>query len=209
MTAKSSSRRTRSLSIDDPVEESTKTRAKSGAAVLPDSGSHASQDEFVAHSDSEEESDMQEVEVNLRVSAASRGGGTYITTKRSLSLLMTSLGAPPADTRARSLSPDDLQTSKRLRRARGTADRGEDEDEDEEDELDESDAELFAHINKLDIRPPPTPAKASRRQKLNNKGEDSESDELAEEDVRPPGTRAASSRIKGKGKAREIAPRRR
>ena len=113
------------------------------------------------------------------------------------------LGAQPADTRARSLSADDLQTSKRLRRARGAADRDEDEEEEEEPE-DDSDAELFAHVKKLDIRPPPTPAKASRRQKLNDKGEDSESDE----DVRPPATRAAS-RMKAKGKAREIAPRRR
>ena len=110
------------------------------------------------------------------------------------------LGAQPADTRARSLSADDLQTSKRLRRARGR-----DEDEEEEEEPgDDSDAELFAHVKKLDIRPPPTPAKANRRQKLNNNGEDLESDE----DVRPPATRA-TSRMKAKGKARETAPRRR
>src|ERR1700677_630293 len=71
-----------------------------------------------------------------------------------------SLGEPPADSRARSLSADDLQTSKRLRRARAGHDE-DDEDEDEDDE-DDSDAELLAQVKKLDTRPPPTPARASR-----------------------------------------------
>jgi len=82
------------------------------------------------------------------------------------------------NTRARSLSDDDLQTSKRLRRARGAPSgaAGHDEDDDDEDDEDEgeddSDAELLAHAKKLESHSLPTLAK-------------------------------------GKGKARETAPRRR
>ena len=141
------------------------------------------------------------------------------------------LGGRPADSRARSLSADDLQTSKRLRRARGASSGGAGRDEDEEDEDEEdSDAELLAHVKKLDSRPPPTLAKASRRQNL-KRVEGSESDELSAKEVFPSsGTRAqtersrrtqqakgapyvpplntsAASMTKGKGKARETAPR--
>jgi hypothetical protein len=143
-------------------------------------------------------------------------------------------GEPSADSRARSLSTDDQQTSKRLRRTRGapSSPTGPNEDEDEEDEEDEDDseAELLAQVKKLDTRPPPTPARASRRQNV-KRVEDSESDELsAEEEVFPSqGARARAERsrtqrakvapnvpsqgtraAKGKGKkARETAPRRR
>jgi hypothetical protein len=140
------------------------------------------------------------------------------------------LGEPPADSRARSLSTDDQQTSKRLRRTRGAPSSPAGPDEDEEDELDEddSDAELLAQVKKLNTRPPPTPARPSRRQNL-KRVEDSESDELSEEEAMPsPGTRAQAERkrrsqhakvtpnappqgtrpAKGKGKAHETAPRR-
>lgn len=145
-----------------------------------------------------------------------------------------SLGEPPADSRARSLSTDDLQTSKRLRRARAGHDEDDEDDEEadeDEDDEDDSDAELLAQVKKLDTRPPPTPARASRRQNLNRVEDDSEFDELlSEEEVFPShGTRAQAVRsrrtqhakvvpnvpsqktrsAKGKGKARETAPRRR
>jgi hypothetical protein len=97
-------------------------------------------------------------------------------------------GEPSADSRARSLSTDDQQTSKRLRRTRGapSSPAGPDEDEDEEDEEDEDDseAELLAQVKKLDTRPPPTPARASRRQNV-KRVEDSESDELHNSAIHP------------------------
>ena len=147
------------------------------------------------------------------------------------------LGGLPADSRARSLSADDLQTSKRLRRARGApsgaAGRDEDdEDEDEDEDENDSDAELLAYVKKLGTRSPPTPPKAIRRQNL-KRVEGSESDELSAGEVFPSsGTRAQAERsrrtrqakdapkvphqgtravsmTKGKGKARETASRRR
>ena len=135
--------------------------------------------------------------------------------------MLTLLDEPHADSRARSrsLSSDDIQTSKRLRRARAVHD-DDDEEEEEEDE-DDSDAELLAQVRKLDTRPPPTPVRASRRLNL-NRVEDSE-----EEVLPSPGTRTQAKRSQrtkaqhvnvappsqdtraAKGKARETAPRRR
>ena len=136
--------------------------------------------------------------------------------------MLTLLDEPHADSRARSrsLSSDDMQTSKRLRRASAVHDDDDDDDEEEEDE-DDSDAELLAQVRKLDTRPPPTPARASRRLNL-NRVEDSE-----EEVLPSPGTRTQAKRSQrtkaqhvnvapvsqdtraAKGKARETAPRRR
>jgi len=53
--------------------------AKSSAATLaavPESDSRAAHDEFVAHS--EDESDMQEVEVNLHTDAGLRSGASSL-----------------------------------------------------------------------------------------------------------------------------------
>ncbi|KAF8261912.1 hypothetical protein EI94DRAFT_1833088 [Lactarius quietus] len=120
-TATPSSRRTRAHLRSLSLEGATRAKAKSGAATLdavPESETPApANDEFVAHSEEEESdelqeddsNDMQEVEMKLR-----------------------------GNTRARSLSDDDLQTSKRLRRARGAPSgaAGHDEDDDDEDEED-------------------------------------------------------------------------
>ncbi|KAH9021602.1 hypothetical protein EDB84DRAFT_527240 [Lactarius hengduanensis] len=168
-------------------------------AVL-ESEPHAAHDEFVAHS--EDEGDMQEVEVNLHIEAGFSGDD------------------PHAGSQARGLSADDLQTYMRLRKAEGVGAVDLDEDEDEEDE-DSSDAELLARVKKLGTRPPPpTPPKARAHRNLNR---DEESDELSAEElvppraqaeksrrtqvatgapyVPPPGTRAVVMMEKGKGKA--------
>ena len=194
--------RTRSVSADATV-----AKAKSGAATSLDAVAESANDEFQAHS--EDEGDMDEVEGTLR-----EDGGASLD-----AFVLTRLGQPPADSRARrySLSPDDRQTYKRLRRARAVHDEDADEDEDEEDELeDESDAELLAQVRRLETRPPPTPTRASRQ---NKRVEDSE-----EEVLPSPGTRAQAERSRrthmqkvnvappsqgtraaAKGKARETA----
>ena len=196
--------RTRALSADATV-----AKAKSGAATSLDPVAESANDEFQAHS--EDEGDMDEVEGTLREEGGASLDG----------FVLTRLGEPHTDSRARrySLSPDDRQTHKRLRRARAVHDEDDaDEDEDEEDELeDESDAELLAQVRRLETRPPPTPARASRQ---NKRVEDSEEEEelpslgtraqaersrrthMQKVNVAPPsqGTRAAA-----KGKARETA----
>ncbi|KAH9069310.1 hypothetical protein EDB83DRAFT_465193 [Lactarius deliciosus] len=144
--------RSRSRSVDT-VEVAARTivaMAKPRTATLdavPESEPHAAHDEFVAHS--EDEGDMQEVEVNLRVEAGFSGGD------------------PHADSQARSLSADDLQTSMRLWKAEGAGAVDVDESQDEEDE-DSSEAELLARVKKLATRPPPpTPPKAKAHRNLN------------------------------------------
>jgi hypothetical protein len=100
------------------------------------------------------------------------------------------LGHPLADSPARSLSADDLQTSVRLQRAGGAAGLDEDdEDEDEEDELEET--------SPL----PSTRAQAEKSRRTQVVKAVSYSP--------PPGTRAALMMEKGKGKAREPSLRRR
>ena len=74
-----SSRRARARSHPRSVgsRETAAPKAKSGVATLDavaESESNADHDEFVAHS--EDDGDMQEVEVNLRVDAGSRGGAS-------------------------------------------------------------------------------------------------------------------------------------
>ncbi|KAH9018149.1 hypothetical protein EDB85DRAFT_2013370 [Lactarius pseudohatsudake] len=198
--------RSRSSSVESLEEVAARAIVAMGKPTLeavPESEPRAAHDEFVAHS--EDEGDMQEVEVNLHIEAGFSGDD------------------PHADSHARILSADDLQTSMRLRRAEGVEVVDTDEDEDEEDE-DSSDAELLARVQKLDTRlAPPTPPRARAHRNL-NRGEESE--ELSAEElvppqgtraqaekshrtqvakgapyVPPPGTRAAVMMEKGKGKA--------
>ncbi|KAH9162598.1 hypothetical protein EDB89DRAFT_633349 [Lactarius sanguifluus] len=147
--------RSRSSSVDslelEVAARAIVAMAKPRTATLeavPESEPHAAHDEFVVHS--EDEGDMQEVEVNLHIEAGFSGDD------------------PHADSQARSLSADDLQTSMRLRKAEGAGAVDLDEDQDEEDE-DSSDAELLARVKKLDTRPlPPTPPKAKAHRNLNH-----------------------------------------
>ncbi|KAH8992228.1 hypothetical protein EDB92DRAFT_593943 [Lactarius akahatsu] len=219
MAATPSPRRTRVRSRSSSVESlevaarAIVAMAKPRTATLeavPESEPHAAHDEFVAHS--EDEGDMQEVEVNLHIEAGFSGDD------------------PHADSQARSLSADDLQTSMRLQKAEGAGAVDQDEDEDEEDEdedeedEDSSAAELLARVKKLDTCPPPPTPRTARAHWNLNRGE--ESDELsagelsplrgtrarAEKSPRtqvakgapyvpPPGTRAAVMMEKGKGRA--------
>ncbi|KAI9436177.1 hypothetical protein H4582DRAFT_1964883 [Lactarius indigo] len=192
-------------SVDSPefAARALVAMAKPRTATLeavPESESHATHDEFQAHS--EDEGDMEEVEENLHTEAGLSGDDPHV------------------DSRARSLSADDRQTSGRLRKARGAP-----SDQDEEDEIeDSSDAELLARVKRMSTRPPPPPPPKARANRNSNRGE--ESDELSADElfpppgtsaqaeksrhkqvvkgvpyVPPPGTRAAVIMEKGKGKA--------
>ncbi|KAI9452001.1 hypothetical protein BJY52DRAFT_1295471 [Lactarius psammicola] len=183
--------RVRSVSVE-VAARTIMAMAKSSAATLEtvlEPESHAAHDEFVVHS--LDESEMQEVEVNLHADAGFRGGDR------------------PVDSRARRLSADDLQTSKRLQRAGGAPSgaAGLDEDQDEKDEdEDTSDAELLArNLNGGESDEEVFPSSGTRAQ-----AEKSRRTQWAKVApyVPPPGTRAASMMEKGKGKARETALRR-
>ncbi|KAH9059267.1 hypothetical protein EDB87DRAFT_798774 [Lactarius vividus] len=160
--------RSRSSSVNSlEVEVAARTivaMAKPRTAALEAVPEFEPHDEFVARS--EEESDMQEVEVNLHTEVGFSGAD------------------PHADSQARSLSADDRQTSMRLWKAGGAGVVDPDEDQDEEDE-DSSDAELRARIKKLATRPlPPTPPKAGAHRNLN----------WGEELFPPRGTRAEAEK---------------
>ncbi|KAI0255188.1 hypothetical protein BJV78DRAFT_1329928 [Lactifluus subvellereus] len=116
-------------------------------------------DEFKAYSD--DESDIHEVEAELQVSPKSRGG-------------------PRTNSRANSLSADDLQTSRSLQGASPNAPAAADSDDDQDD--DDSDAELDVLA-----RPPP---KTSQ-----DKGDELDHDHDSSEEIFPsPGTHASAEK---------------
>jgi hypothetical protein len=202
----SSPRQTRARSRLNPVDSPQTTpaapraitRAKEAAvaaASATTSLEHITEsqvvDEFKAHSD--DEGDMHEVEADLQINTESRGV-SQITPASSDKAALAALGNSSANARADNLSADDLQTLQRLQGAPlhtpVAADFGDDQDDGD------SDAELLAHVRKLDVR--------VRRLPTTNGNRGDKVDDGSTKEIFPSrGTRAAS--MIQKESARKIA----
>jgi hypothetical protein len=204
--------RSRSLSIQPdavPVASRTTSRAKTkatvstaDAAVLKPVPESQVFDEFVAHSNEDDEGEMHEVEANLRITAHSRGSClSHIQLYYIVGLCFDSSGMCTAE------SPVGNQTHNF------------DIAEDFDDDSDDNDELLNAFVKKMDKHPPPVPASNLKRSGHRDRDQRSSSEEIfpspgtraraekkrrtqvakAAPYVPPKGTRAASMIAKGTG----------
>jgi hypothetical protein len=201
-----------------PAASQTITRAKakaSAAAVaavskpIPESQIF---DEFVAHSDSDDEGEMHEVEANLQASVASRGASLVTCLAILLyqpvltSPRLLDLGVSLAEKQAHSPRAKGSRTSRRLQGSSpniaaltNSVDSNGDE---EEDELEEDlDAELLERVRKLEshaqvreLGPPLPPLTASRKKVKSDDNEDEPERSSSEEIFPSPGTRAGAEK---------------
>lgn len=154
-------------------------------------------DEFVAHSDDNDEGEMHEVEANLQITAHSRGSSLshirlcYIII---ISLCFDSSGiytteSPAGNQMLSGHRAKDLQTSRRVQ-STAPSDANPARDELDYDDDDDDDAELFAYVKKLSVHAPPVPAA-----KLNRSGHRDRDQRSSSEEIFPsPGTRAGAEK---------------
>ena len=195
--------RSRSRSVDVPEDvpaapRTTRAKAKALAATTTAAAPPAALqpvpesqvfDEFVAHSD-DDEVEMHEVEDDLQVSARSRGkspwpGQTCI----SPCVDMRHNTATELHT---SHSAEDMFTSRRLRSEEFNDSAIIDVSHDDPDDDESDDADLLAHVERLEVRGLPTlPTTASQ----NKKGDrDRDRHSSSEETFPSPGTRAGAEK---------------
>jgi hypothetical protein len=178
----------------------TRTKAKATAAtvattapkLVPESQVF---DEFVAHSDDNDEGEMHEVEANLQINAHSRGSSlSHIRLNYIIIIILCfdSSGiyiteSPAGNQMLSGHRVEDLQTSRRLQ---STAPSDANPARDELDDDDDDDAELFAYVKKLSVHAPPVPAA-----KLNRSGYRDRDQRSSSEEIFPsPGTRAGAEK---------------
>jgi hypothetical protein len=208
-----------------PAASETITRAKAKASAVAAAAAAAATvpetipesqvfDEFVAHSDSDEEREMHEVEADLQDSVISRGASLVTYRIRLLAGVDTTAPSFYSETESQTHGPSakGLRTSRRLQHSSpnvaALAD-PDDSDEDEEDELeDDSDAELLERVRKLEghAPPPPPPPTASRKESKGGDDDDNEPESSSSEEVFPsPGTRAGAEKRR-RTMAAKVAP---
>jgi hypothetical protein len=200
--------RLRSLSIQPeavPAASRTTSRAKAKATAattataalkpVPDSQVF---DEFVAHSDDDDEGEMHEVEAKLQITVHSRGSSLshirlyYVII---ISPCFDSNGIYTTESPARNQMhighrAEDLQTSKRVQSSAPSDAAIANLTRDDLVDDDPDDAELFAELKKLNVRGPPVPASNLNRSSQRDSDQRSPSEEI----FPSPGTRAGAEK---------------
>jgi len=183
-----------------------KAKAKATAATAAPKPVPESQvfDEFVAHSDNDDEGEMHEVEANLQITAHSRE-------------------SPAGNQMHSGHRAEDLQTSRRVQSTAPSDAAIANPASDDLDDDDDDDIKLFAFVKKLDIHAPPVPAANQNRSGHRDRDQRSSSEEIfpsprtragaekrrltqaakAAPYVPPKGTRAASMIEKERARSRK------
>jgi hypothetical protein len=210
-----------------------KAKAKATAATAAPKPVPESQvfDEFVAHSDNDDEGEMHEVEANLQITAHSRGSllsHIWLYYIIIISLCFDSNGkytteSPAGNQMHSGHRAEDLQTSRRVQSTAPSDAAIANPASDDLDDDDDDDIKLFAFVKKLDIHAPPVPAANENRSGHRDRDQRSSSEEIfpsprtragaekrrltqaakAAPYVPPKGTRAASMIEKERARSRK------
>jgi hypothetical protein len=192
--------RSRSLSIQrEAVPAASRTtsrsKAKATAATAMPKPVPESQvfDEFVAHSDDDDEGEMHEVEADLQITAHSRGSSLshircyYIIISLCFDSNCICATESPAGNQMHSgHRAKDLQTSRRVQSSAPSDAAITNPARDDLDDDDDDDTELFAAVKKLDVHAPSVPARSGHR--------DHDQRSSSEEIFPSPGTRAGAEK---------------
>ena len=198
--------RSRSLSIQReavPAASRTTSRPKAKAAIAATAAPKPVPetqvfDEFVAHSDDDDEGEMHEVEADLQITAYSRGSS--LSHIRHYCIIIISLcfdsnciyttESPAGNQMHSGHRAKDSQTSRRVQSTTPSDAAIANPARDDLDDDDDDDSELFAHVKRLDVYAPPAPAVG-----LNRSGHRDRDQRSSSEEIFPsPGTRAGAEK---------------